>query len=135
MPKRPAIDMLCDEQPVSKAQPTGTRRDANTENEMGEFEDAWEDELESDEDVTDAHDDNGEDHKYFLRNYPQSMQVWMSMGVYLLSKNLKSLNRLHGLLFLACTRSGKTKFSNQTKLHTTCFIEWVSIGHAFLSTS
>jgi len=60
MPKRPANDTLCDEQPVSKAQPTSTRRDAHTEDEMGEFEDAWEDELESDEDVTDANDVNGE---------------------------------------------------------------------------
>jgi ribosome assembly protein RRB1 len=36
---------------------------------MGEFEDAWEDELESDEDVTEANDDNGEIISIFCRDY------------------------------------------------------------------
>jgi ribosome assembly protein RRB1 len=50
MLKRPANDTLLEEQPASKAQPSSSRRDLPAEDEIGEFEDAWEDELESDDD-------------------------------------------------------------------------------------
>jgi ribosome assembly protein RRB1 len=70
MPKRPANDTLGDEQPVLKAQPSSTRRGAFTQDEIGEFEDAWEDELESDED---AAEDNGEIVCFSGRSVPQTM--------------------------------------------------------------
>ena len=77
MPKRPANDTLCDEQPVSKAQPSSTRRDAPTEDEIGEFEDAWEDELESDEDITEANDDNSKISSHSCRSIPHTSQGWI----------------------------------------------------------
>lgn len=44
-----------------KVSGAGARREASTEDEMGEFEDAWEDEIEEDEDVVDAEADSQED--------------------------------------------------------------------------
>lgn len=41
-------------EPFSKASGSGQRRENVTVDEMGEFEDAWEDEIESDEDAIDA---------------------------------------------------------------------------------
>lgn len=58
MSKRPANEALFEEQPFMKAQINSSKRDAEVD-EIGEFEDAWEDELESDEEVVDANDDNG----------------------------------------------------------------------------
>jgi len=49
MPKRPAIDALSEMQSFLKAPISSKRRDAQVDDEIGEFEDAWEDELESDE--------------------------------------------------------------------------------------
>lgn len=45
-------------QAFPKASGSGSRREHVPTNEMGEFEDAWEDEIESDEEVVDA--ENGE---------------------------------------------------------------------------
>ncbi len=59
MPKRPANEPLSNAQPFTKAPSSSSKRDAPAGEEMGEFEDAWEDELESDEDVVDANDENG----------------------------------------------------------------------------
>ena len=59
MPKRPATDAILQEGAVYKAQSSSSRRDLPIEDEMGEFEDAWEDELESDEDVAETNDENG----------------------------------------------------------------------------
>ena len=44
-------------EPFNKAHGPGLRREFVASDEMGEFEDAWEDELESDEDVVDAEED------------------------------------------------------------------------------
>ncbi len=55
MPKRPAIDALSEMQPFTKAPISSRKRDAQVDDEIGEFEDAWEDELESDEYVQVAH--------------------------------------------------------------------------------
>lgn len=44
-------------EPFNKAHGTGPRRENVASDEMGEFEDAWEDELESDEEVVDAGED------------------------------------------------------------------------------
>jgi ribosome assembly protein RRB1 len=41
-------------EPFSKASGSGQKRENVTVDEMGEFEDAWEDEIESDEEVVDA---------------------------------------------------------------------------------
>ena len=41
-------------QPFSKAPVSANKRELGTNDEMGEFEDAWEDEVESDEEVVDA---------------------------------------------------------------------------------
>lgn len=50
-----------DGQPFHKVSGIGSRREQSIPDEMGEFEDAWEDEIESDEDVTNAEDGDGED--------------------------------------------------------------------------
>ncbi|KAF8973616.1 glutamate-rich WD repeat containing [Flammula alnicola] len=60
MPKRSAIDAQ-DGQPFQKIPARGSKREMTVVDEMGEFEDAWEDEIESDEDVADAKDENDED--------------------------------------------------------------------------
>ncbi len=44
-------------EPFNKAHGAGPRREIVASDEMGEFEDAWEDELESDEEVVDAGED------------------------------------------------------------------------------
>ena len=59
MPKRPANESLSDAQPFAKAPSSSSKRGVLAEDEMGEFEDAWEDELESDEDIVDPTDENG----------------------------------------------------------------------------
>jgi ribosome assembly protein RRB1 len=56
MPKR-AAPQDESEGPYPKAQTGAAKRDAEAPNEMGEFEDAWEDEIESDEDVVDGGED------------------------------------------------------------------------------
>lgn len=61
---------LSEGQAFAKASPSGSKRDnaaAAAQDEMGEFEDAWEDEIESDEEVVDAAEggegkDDGEPH-------------------------------------------------------------------------
>ena len=62
MAKRTASEFLAasgadDGQASAKAPASKPRRVPESVDEMGEFEDAWEDELESDEDVVDAGDD------------------------------------------------------------------------------
>ena len=56
MPKRTANDALLNvqaDQPFNKMPATGIRRETLSIDEMGEFEDAWEDEIESDQEVVD----------------------------------------------------------------------------------
>jgi len=60
MPKRPANDVQ-DGQPFQKTPASGNRREVPVVNEMGEFEDAWEDEIESDEEVAGADSEENED--------------------------------------------------------------------------
>ncbi|KAF8632940.1 hypothetical protein AX15_001547 [Amanita polypyramis BW_CC] len=61
MSKRSATELapsaVQEGKPLNKAHGAGPRRESVLANEMGEFEDAWEDELESDEDVVDAEED------------------------------------------------------------------------------
>ncbi|KAJ7361504.1 WD40-repeat-containing domain protein [Mycena albidolilacea] len=58
MSKRSATELLTPAatagQPFAKASGSGSKRDNAAPDEMGEFEDAWEDEIESDEEVIDA---------------------------------------------------------------------------------
>ena len=57
MPKRTASDALLNgqaDQPFNKMPATGIRRETHSIDEMGEFEDAWEDEIESDQEVVDV---------------------------------------------------------------------------------
>jgi hypothetical protein len=56
MPKRSASDALLNgqDQPFNKMPATGVRRETHSIDEMGEFEDAWEDEIESDQEVVDV---------------------------------------------------------------------------------
>jgi len=57
MPKRTASDALPNgqaDQPFNKISATGIKRETHYIDEMGEFEDAWEDEIESDQEVADA---------------------------------------------------------------------------------
>ena len=65
MPKRTASDALPNgqaDQPFNKVSATGIKRETNPINdEMGEFEDAWEDELESDQEVVDEADEERDD--------------------------------------------------------------------------
>jgi ribosome assembly protein RRB1 len=58
MPKRTASDALQADQPLKKMPATGIKRETHSLDDMGEFEDAWEDEIESDQEVADA-DDGG----------------------------------------------------------------------------
>ena len=60
MPKRSANDTQ-DGQPFQKTPASGNRRQDPVVNEMGEFEDAWEDEIESDEEVANAEMEENED--------------------------------------------------------------------------
>lgn len=67
MSKRSATEVATQNehgQPFLKASGSGLKREVQANDEMGEFEDAWEDEIESDEDVVDGgeqDDDDGED--------------------------------------------------------------------------
>ncbi|RXW22574.1 hypothetical protein EST38_g3289 [Candolleomyces aberdarensis] len=67
MSKRPAeassSTQVLDGQPFPKAPVSAKKREPGTNDEMGEFEDAWEDEVESDEEVVDAaaNDEDGMD--------------------------------------------------------------------------
>jgi ribosome assembly protein RRB1 len=59
MSKRTVTDILSPArteggQAFSKVSTNGAKRETTREDERGEFEDAWEDEIESDEDVVDA---------------------------------------------------------------------------------
>ena len=57
MPKRIASDALPNgqaDQPFKKMPATGIRRETHSIDEMGKFEDAWEDEIESDQEVADT---------------------------------------------------------------------------------
>jgi ribosome assembly protein RRB1 len=58
MSKRSATELLTPAatagQPFAKASGSGSKRENVTPDDMGEFEDAWEDEIESDEEVIDA---------------------------------------------------------------------------------
>ena len=57
MSKRSATELETSEKtgaPFSKASGSGQKREIVITDEMGEFEDAWEDEIESDEEVIDA---------------------------------------------------------------------------------
>jgi ribosome assembly protein RRB1 len=65
MSKRPATEFqstsINDGQPYAKASGSGTKRENITSDEMGEFEDAWEDEIESGEEAVDEEADERED--------------------------------------------------------------------------
>lgn len=54
MAKRSAIDPSSDDLVSAKTLRSSEKRDDPSPDDIGEFEDAWEDELESDEDVVDA---------------------------------------------------------------------------------
>ncbi|KAJ6621103.1 glutamate-rich WD repeat-containing protein [Mycena sp. CBHHK59/15] len=65
MSKRSATELLTPAttpgQPFTKASGSGSKRENVSQDDMGEFEDAWEDELESDEEVVNAEDAEDED--------------------------------------------------------------------------
>ena len=69
MSKRSANDTQ-DGQPFQKAQASGNRREVLVMDERGEFEDAWEDEIESDQEVVNA--DGGEEDEDGLQSYKAS---------------------------------------------------------------
>lgn len=55
MPKRPAeTSTSLEGQPFSKTASSSKRDEEGVAPDMGEFEDAWEDEIESDEDIVDG---------------------------------------------------------------------------------
>lgn len=60
MSKRSATEAQ-DGQPFQKTSASGSRRDMPAVDEMGEFEDAWEDEIESDQEVADANEEDEKD--------------------------------------------------------------------------
>lgn len=71
MSKRSATEVVdSNGQPFHKATGAGSKREIVANNEMGEFEDAWEDELESDEDVVDAQAEGQDGAPFPLSNYP-----------------------------------------------------------------
>lgn len=63
MSKRSVTEVVSsnDGQAFTKKSGSGSRREIIAEGEMGEFEDAWEDEIEEDEDVIDAEAESQED--------------------------------------------------------------------------
>ncbi|KAF8167698.1 glutamate-rich WD repeat containing [Crassisporium funariophilum] len=64
MPKRTATDSFPNgesEHPFSKSSASGSKREPTVLDEMGEFEDAWEDEIESDQEDTGANEEERED--------------------------------------------------------------------------
>lgn len=64
MPKRPANDTLEDVQAYTKVTASHSKRDVAPSDEMGEFEDAWEDELESDEEIVEHEVEDNEDGQF-----------------------------------------------------------------------
>lgn len=54
MSKRSASDRTADGQAFAKASGSGAKRDDTEANDIGEFEDAWEDEIESEDDAVDG---------------------------------------------------------------------------------
>ena len=62
-----ATETLSEGQPYAKASGSGPRRSMGTADEMGEFEDQWEDEIESDEEVHDAGEDQEDGSYSYLR--------------------------------------------------------------------
>ena len=73
-----------DGEPFSKAAPNGTRRSNGADiAEMGEFEDAWEDEIESDEEVVDGGEGaNDEEGEFFLQKSARLMSnLFVGMDV------------------------------------------------------
>lgn len=70
MSKRSATELLqtstIDGKAFAKASGSGAKREAVPNDEMGEFEDAWEDDIESDEDVVDAEAGEGEDGAFLI---------------------------------------------------------------------
>jgi hypothetical protein len=77
MSKRSATELLTPAatagQPFAKASGSGSKRDNAAPDEMGEFEDAWEDEIESDEEVIDAQTTEDADGLYGLRRIAQKL--------------------------------------------------------------
>lgn len=71
MSKRSATELLTTTnnagQAFAKASGSGLKRETPAPDEMGEFEDAWEDEIESDEDAVDAEASEGGDGPYLCR--------------------------------------------------------------------
>lgn len=67
MSKRSATELqvAASGQAYLKASRSGTKRENARQDEMGEFEDAWEDEIESDEDAVDAEAGQAEDGSFF----------------------------------------------------------------------
>ncbi|OAX44450.1 glutamate-rich WD repeat containing [Rhizopogon vinicolor AM-OR11-026] len=61
MSKRSASDRTTDGQAFTKASGSGAKRDETEVNDIGEFEDAWEDEIESEDDAVDGEAGDGED--------------------------------------------------------------------------
>lgn len=70
MSKRSVTEVIstADGQAFLKVSGAGARREAPAGDEMGEFEDAWEDEIEEDEDVVDAEANSQEDGAEFSGN-------------------------------------------------------------------
>jgi ribosome assembly protein RRB1 len=66
MPKR-AAPQEGQEGPYAKVPAGAAKRDTEVPDEMGEFEDAWEDEIESDEDAVDGGEDGEHIQKLRLR--------------------------------------------------------------------
>jgi len=61
MSKRSASDRTADGQAFQKASGSGAKRDEAEVNDIGEFEDAWEDEIESEDDAVDGEPESRED--------------------------------------------------------------------------
>ncbi|KAH8119905.1 WD40 repeat-like protein [Phellopilus nigrolimitatus] len=72
-----------DGQAFSKVRASGTRREnAIDTSEMGEFEDAWEDEIESDEEVVNTKEgDNDEEGEFVFPERVCSLRQWLSAGM------------------------------------------------------
>ena len=118
MAKRSATDPSSDPLANAKTPRFSEKRDVSSVDDIGEFEDAWEDELESDEDVVDGDPPDGTSNStndpvfHSLVTYPVILfyQEWTLMKFSQLSKNQRSNHAPWRRSYLARILWQKTKY-------------------------
>jgi len=127
MSKRSAADGQTEGQAYPKVFGSAPRRN-DVVDEIGEFEDAWEDEIE-DEEPVDGEVGQGEDgtrtcrlHLSWIITYPV-LQIWMLMRLCLPSRSPKNNRQNHKPISLAHMSWGKMKYLNLMTRCISCAIQ------------